>query len=199
MRRHGVAGGYAKVGNMIWLILGLVLWSAAHFFKRVLPRQRAAMGNAGRAMVTILVVAGVILMVIGYRATDYVSLFYLPQWAWYLNNVLMLAAIFLMDAGRAHGVVAAKLRHPMLLGVIVWAVSHLMVNGDFASLVLFGGLGLWAVVEMAVINHAEGPWSPPAKGPILNDAKLAVIAIVLYAAIVGVHYWLGFSVLAVLE
>ncbi len=184
---------------MIWLIGGLGLWVAAHFFKRVLPRQRAAMGNAGRGMVAILVVAGVISMVMGYRETDYVPLYDLPGWAWHLNNVLMLAAIFLMDAGRARGVVAAKIRHPMLLGVIVWAVSHLLVNGDVASLVLFGGLGLWAVIEMAVINRAQGPWVRPAKGPLLNDAKVAVLAIILYAAIVGVHYWLGYSVLAILN
>ena len=183
---------------MTWMVLGLLLWVGAHFFKRVLPRQRAAMGKAGLGVVAVLVLAGIVLMVIGYGRADDRHLYALPFWAWHLNNLLMLAAIFLMDAGRAGGVVAAKLRHPMLSGVVVWAVAHLLVNGDLASLVLFGGLGLWALAEMAVINRAEGPWAAPAVGPIVNDAKVAVLALVLYAAFAGVHYWLGYQVIALL-
>jgi len=179
-----------------WLVFGLLLWMGGHLFKRMLPRQRAAMGKAGLGVVAVLVLGGIVLMGIGYGRADVVLLYALPTWAWHLNNLLMLAAVFLMDAGRAGGVVGATLRHPMLSGVVVWAVAHLLVNGDLASLVLFGGLGLWALAEMAVINRAEGPWSPPAKGPIVKDAKAAIVALVLYAAIVGVHYWLGYSVIA---
>ena len=183
---------------MTWLVLGLLLWIGAHLFKRVLPRQRAAMGKAGRGVVAVLVLAGIVLMVIGFRSADDIYLYALPAWVWHLNNLLMLVAIFLMDVGRAGGVVGAKLRHPMLLGIVIWAVAHLLVNGDLASLVLFGGLGLWALAEMAVINRAEGPWSAPVEGPIVNDAKFAVLALVLYAAFAGVHYWLGYSVIALL-
>ncbi len=184
---------------MTWLIFGLLLWTAAHFFKRILPAQRAALGNPGRGLVAVLIVMGLIMMVTGYRSAEYIQLYTLPEWVIHLNNLLMLPAIFLMDAGRARGIAAAKIRHPMLMGVAVWAVAHLLVNGDAASLVLFGGLGLWAVAEMLVINRAEGPWTPPAPGPISKDLKLAVIALILYAAIVGIHYWFGFAVLAILE
>lgn len=184
---------------MIWLFLGLLLWIGAHLFKRLLPTQRAAMGKAGRGVVAVLVLAGIILMVIGYRSADYIHLYALPAWVWHFNNLLMLVAIFLMDAGRVDGVVRALLRHPMLSGVVVWAVAHLLVNGDLASLVLFGGLGLWALAEMAAINRYEGPWSAPARGSIVKDAKIATLALVLYAIIVGIHYWLlGYSVIALL-
>jgi uncharacterized membrane protein len=181
------------------LVPGLLLWISAHLFKRVLPAQRAALGKRGRGVVAVLVLAGIILIVIGYRSADVVYLYALPYGVWHLNNLLMVVAIFLMDAGRAGGVVAAKLRHPMLWGVVVWAVAHLLVNGDLASLVLFGGLGLWALSEMVIINRTNGAWSAPAKGPIAKDVKTAVFALVIYAAVVGVHYWLlGYSVIALL-
>jgi uncharacterized membrane protein len=183
---------------VIWLILGLSLWISAHLFKRVLPTQRAAMGKRGLGLVAALVLAGIVLMVIGYRRAEVTDLYALPYWVWHLNNLLMLVAIFLLDAGRAGGVVAAKLRHPMLWGVVVWAVAHLVVNGDLASLVLFGGLGLWALSEMVIINRAAGLWSAPPEGPLAKDVRTAVFALVIYAAIVGVHYWLlGYSVIAV--
>lgn len=183
---------------MILAYLGLSLWIGAHLFKRVLPRQRAALGKAGLGVVVVMVLTGIVLMVVGYRGSDEVLLYALPSWVRHLNNLLMLVAIFLMDAGRVRGIVAAKLRHPMLSGVVVWAVAHLLVNGDLASLVLFGGLGIWALVQMAAINHAEGPWSAPAKGPIIKDAKLAVLALVLYAIIAVVHDWLGYPVIELL-
>ena len=183
---------------MAWLVLGLMLWTGAHFFKRVLPVQRAAMGKAGRGLVALLIVAGIVLMVVGYRATDYVHLYDLPAGVWWLNNVLMLVALFLLDVAKA-GVVRQHIRHPMLTAVVVWMAAHLLINGDLAALILFGGLGLWALAEMVVLNHAEGPWEAPPPGTIARDVRTAAIAVVLYALIVGAHYWFGFTVLAVMR
>ncbi|MBC7141595.1 MAG: hypothetical protein H5U18_05500, partial [Rhodobacteraceae bacterium] len=88
------------------------------------------------------------------------------------------------------GLVKARLRHPMLLSVILWAVAHLLVNGDLASIVLFGGLGGWAVVSILLINAQES-WVPPAPGGLRSDAIGVAIALVLYGLIAGVHIWLG--------
>lgn len=182
---------------MAWLILGVLLWVAAHLFKRVLPGVRASMGKAGRGAVALAIVAGIVLMVIGYRSAELEYLYDLPLWVWHLNNLLMLFAVFLMGAGQAKGVVAAKLRHPMLTGVVIWSVAHLLVNGDVPSVILFGGLGLWAIAEMLIINRAEGPWTPPAPGPIRKDLVVAAVSVVLYGLIAGVHYWLGRPVFGV--
>ena len=175
---------------MTWLVLGLLLWVGGHLFKRVLPGQRDALGKWGRPLVAVVLVVGIVLMVVGYRGIEDIPLYALPIWAWYLNNLLMLVALFMLDAGRVKGLVRTRIRHPMLLGVIIWSAAHLLVNGDLAALILFGGLGAWALLEMAIISRAEGPWQAPAKGTILNDGKVALIAVVLYALIVGVHDWL---------
>ncbi len=148
------------------------------------------MGNAGRGLAAVTILAGLVLMIVGYRQAEEEILWVLPTWTWHLNNLLMLISIFLLGVGKAGGVVGARLRHPMLLGVVVLAVAHLLVNGDVPSIILFGGLGLWALVEMVVINRAEGPWTPPARGPVAKDVKVAAISVVLYAIIAGIHYWL---------
>lgn len=184
---------------MIWLILGLALWSTAHLFKRVLPDQRAALGNKGRGLVALLVLISLGLMIMGYRAAETEVLYVLPGWLWYVNNGAMLVALFLMDIGRVKGVVRSKIRHPMLTGVVLWSVAHLLVNGDTASLVLFGGLGLWALAEMAVINRAEGAWTPPAPGSYAKDAMMLGAAAVLFAVIAGIHHWLGYPAVAFLN
>jgi uncharacterized membrane protein len=183
---------------MIWLVTGVLLWMAAHLFKRVLPEQRAALGRMGRPLVALAILVSIGLMVIGYRASEPAYLYALPAWVWYLNNALMLVAVFLMDVGRVNGVVRTRIRHPMLSGGVVWSAAHLLVNGDLRSLLLFGGLGAWALVEMVVINRAEGAWQPPARGSLSGDGKAVILAAAIYAAIAGIHYWLGYPVIAFL-
>ena len=111
-----------------------------------------------------LLQCSMVLMIIGYREAEDVPLYALSIWAWHLNNLLMLVALFMMDIGRVNGVVRTKVRHPMLMGVAIWSAAHLLVNGELSAVILFGGFGLWALLEMAVISRAEGPWEVPAKG-----------------------------------
>jgi uncharacterized membrane protein len=173
------------------LILGLGLWTAAHLFKRLAPGARRKLGNAGKALVTVAILAGLVLMVIGYRGADYIHVWSPMPWLTHLNNLLMLFAIFLFGMSATTGRLRGRLRHPMLGSVKVWALAHLLVNGDLASIVLFGGLLAWAVVEVIVINRA-GPWiDRPKPGDAKGDIKLVVITLVAYGAISGIHVWLG--------
>jgi len=176
---------------MIWLILGVVLWSFAHFFKRIAPAARARMGNAGKGVVAIGSFLGIALMVVGYKAADPVFLWQLGDWARHLNNLLMLAAVALFGLGNSKSRLRGSLRHPMLIGVLVWVVAHLMVNGDLPSLILFGGLGLWAIAEIVVINRAEPAPEPFTGGSAKGDVRLAVITLVVFAVIAGIHMWIG--------
>jgi len=179
---------------MTLLILGLILWWAAHLFKRAVPDTRAKMGDAGKGLMAVAIVASVVLMVIGYRGTDFIPVWNPPVWATHLNNLLMLLAFYTYGAGAAKGGKAwlgTKLRHPQQTGFGIWAVAHLLVNGDFAAIILFGGLLLWAVVQARVINAQEGPWTTPERGAMATEIRLIVIAIVLYAVVGGIHVWLG--------
>ena len=176
---------------MIWLVLGVVLWNAAHLFKRVAPDMRASMGEAGKGVVAVLVLGAIVLMVLGYRAAEVTPLWFLGTWAISANNTLMLASVALLGVGQSKSRLRSKMRHPMLTGLVVWAVAHLLVNGELRSLVLFGGLGLWALVSMMVINRSEPAPEPFVDGTAQGDTKLAVITVVTFAVIALAHIWLG--------
>lgn len=185
------------MNGFIILFLGLVVWSGAHLFKRYAPATRARMGTAGRGVVALAIIGGIVLMTMGYRDAEEEHLYALPYWVWHLNYVLMLIAVFLTGVGNVKGVVRSQIRHPMLLGVIIWAVAHLLVNGDTASIMLFLGIAVWAVTEMIVINRAEGAWQRPERGSWSKDAIVAVVSVIIYAVIVSIHNWvLGYSVLS---
>jgi uncharacterized membrane protein len=150
------------------------------------------MGNAGRGLVTAGVLAGVVLMVIGYRGAAQVDLWYPPPFLTHVNNLLMLLAVYLFAASGMKTRITKAIRHPQLTGVKTWALAHLLVNGDLASVVLFGGLLAWAVVEVVLINRAvpRGPLPEPA--PMGKEVGAVVGAVVVLGAIGWVHNWLGY-------
>jgi len=175
---------------MTWLVLGVALWWATHSFKRWLPELRAELGDKAKALVAVGVLVSVVVMVIGYRAAEATELWYFP-WAVHLNNLLMVVAVVLFGLGNSKSRLRGKLRHPAQTGLIVWAVAHLLVNGDLPSLILFGGLGLWSAMAMVMINRAEPAPEPFSEGTVQGDIRLAVISVVIFAVIVALHIWLG--------
>jgi len=172
------------------IVLGVLLWSGVHFFKRLMPEARARMGDKGKLLVTVGSFAGLALMILGYRAADTDVLWQLPRWATHVNNLMMLIAVFLFGMASTTGRLRGKLRHPMLMGVIVWAIAHLLVNGDTASVVLFGGMGLWALISIWLINRA-GPWDRPTAGSAKKDIVLVVITVVVFVVISVIHGFIG--------
>ncbi|MGY6411874.1 MAG: NnrU family protein [Alkalilacustris sp.] len=180
------------------LTLGVGLWIAAHMFKRVAPAQRATlddwMGEASRGIFAVLILAGLVLMVVGYRAIgplDYVFLWSVPAWMGHVNNLAVLIGFFVFGIGMAKGALSQKIRHPMLLGVLIWAVAHLVVNGSLQGLILFGGMAAWAVAAILLINARQPAWAPPARKPGPRDAVAAGIVLVVYVVVGLIHLWLG--------
>ena len=174
------------------MILGLALWIGAHFWKRLAPDNRASMGEKGKGIVALLTLLSIILMVIGYRGSAFVPVYDLGDGARYINNLLMLPAIALLGLGASKSRLWHEMRHPMLTGFSVWVFAHLLVNGDRDSIVLFGGLGIWSIIQMWLINRAEPNYATKRKpGSMVGDIRLAVITVVLYAIIAGIHIWLG--------
>jgi uncharacterized membrane protein len=177
---------------MTLMILGLALWSASHLFKRLAPGARAALGETpGKIVVTIVSIVAIVLMVKGFRGADFIEIWSPPAFLTHVNNLLMLVAVFLLNLGYSNGVLRTRIRHPMLTAVKTWAFAHLLVNGDLASIVLFGGLMAWAVVDLILINRQEPAWVPPAPGPVRNDLIYAVAALLVFGVIAFIHNWLG--------
>ena len=179
---------------MLILTAGVALWAYSHLMKRVTPGFRAGLGDGtGRLVATVLTLAALALMIYGYRSADVVQLWQPSAFLRHINNLLMLIAVILLNMGFSRGVLRAKMRHPMLGAVKVWALAHLLVNGDLASVILFGGLLAWAVVDMILINRMEPPWQRPRAGPVVNDVIYLALSLLLFGVIGYIHIWLGYN------
>ncbi|PSL20181.1 NnrU family protein [Shimia abyssi] len=179
---------------MTLLVLGVLLWIAGHLWKRALPAVHEGLGSRARMVSTVIIVAGVLAMIFGYRMSPTVDLWYPPSWTLHVNNLLVLIALFLMSPAPRKGKLFNNVRHPQLAGFRAWAFAHLLVNGDLASVILFGGLFVWALVEVMLINKSEPDWTPTETGTIAKDGMFLVASLILMAIIGFVHGWLGYPV-----
>ena len=175
----------------ILLVLGLALWSGAHLFKRLAPERRAAMGERGKGLMGILLLVSVVLMWIGYRNAGFVNVWFPPAFMVHISNLLMLIAFWFFALSAIPGTMSARIRHKQLTAVKTWAIAHLLVNGDLASIILFGGLLAWAVVSVILINKAERTWERPANASVKNDVLAFGVGVVAYGVTAAIHTWLG--------
>lgn len=177
---------------MTLLLLGLALWFAAHLFKRLAPGLRARLGDKARGAFAVAILASVVLMIVGYRQVDYVLLWDAPAWAWHVNNLLVLIGFYLFAVSGAKTRAHQYVRHPQLTGFSLWAAGHLIVNGHLDAVILFGGLLIWAIAEMLIINAQEPDWTPPPKGPIRKEFTSVAATLVLFGVVAWIHAWLGY-------
>ena len=110
---------------MTLLILGLLLWIFSHTFKRILPGPRAALGdNAGKGVVALLSLAGILLMIFGYRMTETIPV-YTPVPGIGISTTFFADRVLspFQSAGRSTW--SIDFRHNMVTAVLIWALAHL--------------------------------------------------------------------------
>jgi uncharacterized membrane protein len=189
------------------LIVGLVIFLGVHSMRIVdgsfRERTIARIGQGPwKGLYSLASLVGFVLIIWGYAIArpDSPVLFEPPVWlqhiAVFLNLVaFVLLGAFIVPSGR----IKARLGHPMILGVKVWALAHLLANGRLAELILFGAFLVWAILDFAAnrrIDRARG--TVRIAGPARNDAIAVAVGVILWAALVfGLHQWLiGVSPLA---
>lgn len=181
---------------MTLLIAGLALWWAAHLFPVLMPDRRQAFSariglGPSKGLSALVILGSVVLMVMGYQGADTTFLWAAPEVVWHLNTVLMVLAIFLFIAGSFPSVVRRRIRHPQLAGTKLWAVAHLLVNGDTASIVLFGGLLAWAVVAMIGANRRDGPRKARPEATLIGLMQHIAATLVVTVVVIALHTMAG--------
>lgn len=188
---------------MIWLVIGLVLFLGVHSVRIVAPEYRQAQIdarglNAWKGVYSLVSITGLVVLIWGYGLArqDPVVFWVAPFWMSHVVALLMFFAMILLVASQLPaGRIKAAVKHPMLLSVKIWAFAHLLVNGDLASLLLFGGFLAWAVIDRISEKKRlrSGVTTSPVAGPVKWDIVAIVGGVVLYLLFLTVlhKWWIG--------
>lgn len=175
---------------MLKLILGLVLFFGFHSMSILaLPlRDRiAAKSELGwKLAYSVVSLIGLILISKGYaelRLTPTV-LYVAPIWLYHVAAVLLLPTFIFLFAPYFPGRISGATRHPQLIAVKLWAVSHLLVNGTLADMLLFGSFLLWAVADRISMKHRTARAVPAVPQSQANDIVVVVLGLIVYTATV---------------
>jgi uncharacterized membrane protein len=163
---------------MIFLVLGLLLFLSTHsiriFAEDWRSRQLARLGEGRwKGLYSLVSLAGFVLLVWGYGMTRTAQdVWTPPYWTRYLALLLMAVSFVLIAGANVKGThIKAAVGHPMVLGVKVWALAHLLANGRPGDILLFGSLLVWATLNYRAARRRDrlaGVTYPP--GPPTRDA-----------------------------
>ena len=151
---------------MALLGIGVLLWAFVHLVPTIEQPLKLKLvnrfgENGYKGIFSLAILVSIVLMVLGWRSTPQEYLYVLPPWSRTAGILLMFLSFVLMGAANYPTAIKRFLRHPMLTGVAIWSVSHLLTNRTTRALILFGGIGLWALIEIPLINKREGAYEKP--------------------------------------
>ncbi|ESQ08560.1 MAG TPA: NnrU family protein [Chromatiaceae bacterium] len=178
---------------MLLLITGLILFLSAHstvfaaagWRQRVISRIGEPLWKLLYSLISLL---GLILIIFGYGAArqspDLTLLYAAPIWTRHLALLLMVPVFILLSAAYLPGRIQRVVRHPMLLAVILWAITHLLANGTSADILLFGSFLIWALADLISLSWRQVPVVPGAPYSPWNDLIAIIAGLVIYTAFV---------------
>jgi uncharacterized membrane protein len=172
---------------MSLLFAGIILWFVAHSFPAIAPDRRGALvAKLGeqpyRGVFSLVIVLSLVMMVFGWKNATPSAIYVPPMGPGGVPAILVLLGLVLFFASQMNGHIKRIIRHPQMAGTILWSVAHLLTNGDSRSVALFGGMAIWALFEIVMINRREGPRT----GSQTASGKFDLIAVVIGGVVFAV-------------
>jgi uncharacterized membrane protein len=183
---------------MTRLALGVLIWSVVHFIPALATDLRKNMVNRFgeypyKGVFALLMAVSMYLIITGWKsmtpeAPDVLELVFTPpDWGGFAAAIMVLISFILFLAPYPPNNIKRMMRHPQLTGVVFWCAGHLLAVGTARSVVLFGGLAIWAVLEMFLINRRDGDWVKPGKVSQRSDIAMLVFSILAYMIFLYTH------------
>jgi uncharacterized membrane protein len=178
--------------GLIVMVAGLAVFLGTHLVTTQRDLRAALIARYGASAYklgySLLSALGLVLIVYGfsqYRATGWIDVWYSPKWMRHVALALMLPATIIFASAYLRGYIWRFMKHPMLAAIKIWALAHLLANGDLGSIILFGSILAWAVFDRITLKRREDAGAPPIPfGGVRNDVLAVVVGLIAYVALV---------------
>jgi uncharacterized membrane protein len=170
------------------MVIGLAVFLGSHTLVTLRPQRAALIARLGegpyKGLFALASLVGILLTGYGfglYRAGGFIDIWMPPRWTRHVTELLVWPAIIAIVAAYVPGEIKRVLKHPMLVGVKLWAVAHLFSNGDLGSIILFGSILAWAVYDrISLKRRTDAPATVATGGGYRNDFIVVVVGTLVY-------------------
>ncbi len=177
------------------LLAGLILFLGAHLLPSFRATRAGLIDRLGagpyKGLYTAVSVLGLVLIIWGfslYRAGGLIPLWYPPIWTRHLSLTLMwFSFVSLACMNPAPSRIRGWLRHPMLVAIKIWALAHLLANGDLGGMILFGSFLAFAVYDRISVKRRGDFGAPRLAAFTKADALNLVVGTLAYGAMLYLH------------
>jgi uncharacterized membrane protein len=178
---------------MTRLAIGVLLWSVVHFMPAILTDLKKHMvsrfgENPYKGIFALIMAVAIYLIISGWKSAVPEVVYTVPDWGVHAAFLLVLLGFILFFAPYPPNNIKRMMRHPQLIGTACWGVGHLFAIGDTRSIVLFGGLAAWALIEMLLLNRRDGEWVKPASVPGKNDLTMVLFSVLVFMVVLYTHH-----------
>ncbi|MEE9161048.1 MAG: NnrU family protein [Gammaproteobacteria bacterium] len=186
---------------MLLFTLGIVLFFGIHMLP-FYPEYRAQLIEKldsdvidtevmYKIIFSVISLLGLIFVGIGKGSIEFIGLWDTPTFFRYIAVVLIPISFILMVAAYPPNNIKRCVPHPMLTGVIIWGVIHMLVNGDVVSIIIFGSFVAYSVVAIKLTNRREYDKNDEQdiqeKLPVVKDAIVIGIAMSGFLLLLWMH------------
>ncbi|MGP0060866.1 MAG: NnrU family protein [Beijerinckiaceae bacterium] len=180
---------------MLVLALGIIIFLGIHTLATLRETRKRLVERFGlgpyKGVYSLIALVGLALIIWGfsrYRADGLIAVWTPPVWTRYLTIVLMwFAFVALACMNPAPSRIRGWLRHPMLVAVKIWALAHLLSNGDAGGMLLFGSFLAWAVFDRISVKRRGDLGAPPSASFTRADAIALAVGTLAYVAMIFLH------------
>jgi uncharacterized membrane protein len=180
---------------MLVLVIGIIVFLGVHTLTALRETRASIIERTGlgvyKGVHSLVALLGFVLIVWGfshYRASGLVSVWSPPVWTRHLTILLMwFAFVALACVNPAPSRIRGWLRHPMLVAIKIWALAHLLANGDAGGLLLFGSFLAWAVFDRIALKKRGDLGAPRISSFTSADAIAVAVGPAAYVAMIFLH------------
>ena len=177
---------------MALLVTGILAFCLVHLLPAAAPaardRVQQKLGeNPYRGLFSLVIIGSLVVIVFGWKSATPQVVYDPLLSANRFTAALILIGLVLFFPSQFQGNIKRFIRHPQMAGTIFWGIAHLLTNGDSRSVALFGGLTVWAILEIVLANRRDGPRERPAPAALRLDIIPLVIGVVVFGAVGHFH------------
>jgi uncharacterized membrane protein len=180
---------------MLVLIIGIIVFLGVHTLTALRETRTSIIERTGLGVYkvahSLVALLGFVLIVWGfshYRAGGLIPVWSPPVWTRHLTILLMwFAFVALACVNPAPGRIRGWLRHPMLAAIKIWALAHLLANGDAGGMLLFGSFLAWAVFDRIAVKKRGDIGAPRISSFTRADAIAIGAGTAAYVAMIFLH------------